>query len=67
VKNQTQENRREFQVLDKIRKLYVNGTVNWKFLAALKLYKILGNICFSEQIFYGKQSLVPLTQGLFML
>ena len=35
----------------------LNGTVIQKFLAVLKLQKILGNICFSEQIFYKKQSL----------
>ena len=29
----------------------------YKFLAVLKQKKILGNICFSEQIFYRKQSL----------
>ena len=29
----------------------------YKFLAVIKLKKILGNICFSEQIFYRKQSL----------
>ena len=29
-----------------------------KFLAVLKQKKILGNICFSEQMFYGKKSLV---------
>ena len=28
-----------------------------KFFAVLKQKKILGNICFSEQIFYRKQSL----------
>ena len=36
--------------------MHLNGTVIWKFLA-LKKQKILGNICFSEQIFYRKQSL----------
>ena len=29
----------------------------YKFLAVLKYWKILGNICFSEQIFCRKQSL----------
>ena len=29
----------------------------YKFLAVVKQKKILGNICFSEQIFYRKQSL----------
>ena len=36
--------------------MHLNGTVIWKFLA-LKKQKIVGNICFSEQIFYRKQSL----------
>ena len=35
----------------------MNETVIKKFLAFLKLQKILGNFCFSEQIFYRKQSL----------
>ena len=35
----------------------MGGTVIQKFLAFLKLQKILGNFCFSEQIFYRKQSL----------
>ena len=35
----------------------MNGTVIEKFLAVLKYQKILRNICFSEQIFYRKQSL----------
>ena len=35
----------------------MNGTVIWKFLAFLKLQKILGNFCFSKQIFHRKQSL----------
>ena len=35
----------------------MNGTAIQKFLAMLKLQKILGNICFSEQIFCRKQSL----------
>ena len=36
----------------------MNGTVVYKFLvlAVLKEYEIIGNICFSEQIFYRKQS-----------
>ena len=42
---------------DKLRKLYLNGTVIQKFLAILKLQEILGNFCFSEQVFGGKQSL----------
>ena len=42
---------------DKLRKLYMNGTVIEKFLAFPKLLKILGNFCFSEQIFHRKQSL----------
>ena len=39
------------------RKLYMNGTVIQKFIAFLKLQKILGNFCSSEQILYRKQSL----------
>ena len=35
----------------------MNGTSIQKFLAVLKQKKILGNICFSERIFYRKQSL----------
>ena len=35
----------------------MNGTFIYKFLAVLKKKKILGNICFSKQIFYRKQSL----------
>ena len=38
-------------------KLKMNETVIKKFLAFLKLQKILGNFCFSEQTFYRKQSL----------
>ena len=44
-------------LLEKLRKLYMNGTAIYKFLAVLKLQTILSNICFSEQIFYRKQSL----------
>ena len=61
-------------LLDKLRKLYMNGTSIQKFLTGstwcktaqkvpsnrpplLVLQKILGNISFSEQIFYRKQSL----------
>ena len=44
-------------LLDKLRKLYMNGMVIQKFLAFLKLQKIVGNYCFSEQIFHRKQSL----------
>ena len=43
-------------LLDKLRKLYLNGTVVQKFLVVLKK-KILGNICFFEQIIHRKQSL----------
>ena len=41
-------------LLDMLRKLYMNGTVVYsrKFLAFLRLKKFLGNLCFSEQIFY---------------
>ena len=42
---------------DKLRKLYSNGKVIYKFLAFLELQKILGNFPFPEQIFYRKQSL----------
>ena len=48
---------REFFIYDKLRKLYMNGTVIMKVLAFLNLQKILGNVCFSEQIFHRKQSL----------
>ena len=34
----------------------MNGTVIFKFFGVLKYKKILGEICFSEQIFYRKQS-----------
>ena len=44
-------------LLENRRKFYMNRTVIKKFLAVLKLWKIVGNICFSEQIFYRKQSL----------
>ena len=44
-------------LLDVLRKLYINGTVIQKFLAFFKLQKMLGNVFFSEQIFYRKQSL----------
>ena len=44
-------------LLYKFRKLYMNGTVIRKFVAVLKQKKILGSICFFEQIFYRKQSL----------
>ena len=43
--------------LDKLRKSNLNGTLVQKYLAVSKQQKILGNICFSEQIFYRKQSL----------
>ena len=44
-------------LLDMLRKLYMNGTVIQKFLAFPKLQKILGNFCFFEEVFYRKQSL----------
>ena len=44
-------------LLDMLRKLYMNGTVIWKFLAFPKLQKILGKFCFFEEVFYRKQSL----------
>ena len=42
-------------LLDKRRKLSRNGTVIQKFIAFLKLQKILGKFCFSEQILRKKQ------------
>ena len=49
-------------LLDMLRKLYMNGTVVYsrKFLAFLRLNKFLGNLCFSEQIFYENSFWVPL-------
>ena len=47
--------------LDELWKLYMNGMVIQKILAKWK--KILGKICFSEQIFYRKQSLDALDQN----
>ena len=47
--------------LDDHQKLYMNGMVIQKILAKWK--KILGKICFSEQIFYRKQSLDALDQN----
>ena len=44
-------------LLDQLRKLYMNGTVIQKFSAFLKVQKILGNFCLSEQILQRKQSL----------
>ena len=45
-------------LLDKLRQLYLNGTVNQKFLVVLKQKEIVGNICLiSERIIYRKQSL----------
>ena len=41
-------------LIDKLRKLYMNGTVIQEFLAFPKVQKILGNFCLSEQIFYRK-------------
>ena len=35
-------------LLDKLRKLYMHGTVSQKYLAFLKLQKILGSFCFSD-------------------
>ena len=51
MKNETSENRDYF--LDKLRK----GTLLQKLLAVFKQQKILGNIYFSDQIFYTKESL----------
>ena len=46
-------------LLDKLRKLYRNGTVIYKFLAVLsrRKFQVASSICLSEQIFYSKQSL----------
>ena len=52
----TQENLREF-VRYAMKVIHANGTVIYKFLAFLKLEKILHNFCFSEQIFNRKQFL----------
>ena len=38
-------------LIDKLRKLYMNETIIYKFLAFVRLKKTLGNFCFSEQIF----------------
>ena len=43
--------------LDKLRTLNMNGTILQKYLAVLKEKKNQGNICFFEQVFYGKQLL----------
>ena len=54
-------------LLHMLRKLNMNGTVNQKFLAFLKLQKILGNFCFSEKK-YRKQSFrVSLRYGLLLI
>ena len=42
-------------LLDKLGKLFMDGTFIYKFLAVLRQKKVLGNICFSEQILYRKQ------------
>ena len=47
----------------KLRKLYMSGTVIFKFVVVLKKLKVLGNICLSEQIFYRKQSLGATDHG----
>ena len=47
----------EIYQLYKIQKLYVNGTVTQKLLNIVNKQKILGNICFSKQIFKRKQLL----------
>ena len=47
-------------LLDKLRKLYMNEAIIKKFLALVMLKKILGNFCFSEQIFYKNNRWVPL-------
>ena len=44
-------------LLDKLRKLYMNGTVIQNFLAFLNLQKVLGIFCSSEEIFNRKWSL----------
>ena len=45
----------------------MNGTVIKKFLAVLKKETIRGNICFSEPIFYRKQSLGTPVEGVAMI
>ena len=44
-------------LLDKLRKLYMNGTVIFKFLAFLQAIENSKQFYFSEQIFHRKQSL----------
>ena len=41
----------------------MNSTVIKKFLAVLEKLKILGNVCFSEQMFYRGSLWVPLKEG----
>ena len=53
--NTTFENR--IQPLEKLRIFWTNGKVTQKFLAFLKLWKFLGNICSFKQLFFRIQSL----------
>ena len=53
--NTTFENR--IQLLEKLRIFWTNGKVTQKFLAFLKLWKFLGNICSFKQLFFRIQSL----------
>ena len=50
-------------LLDMLRKLNMKGTVIQKFLAFLKLQKILGNFCFPEQIFTENGRWCPCSKG----
>ena len=49
-------------LLDKLRKLYMNGMGIWKFLAVLNQQRFLGHVRFSEQIFTENSRWVNLTQ-----
>ena len=56
--------RRSWNLLDKLRKSYRNGTVVKKLFTFLKLQKILGNFYSSEQIFEENSHWVPLKRNL---
>ena len=51
--------RKSWNLLDKLRKSYRNGTVVKKLFTFLKLQKILGNFYSSEQIFAENSHWVP--------
>ena len=58
MKNLTSENRREFiNYQTQLQKLYMNGTFIYSKNSqpSVSKRKFVGNICFSEQIFYRKQ------------